>query len=105
LKLLDDTDPSLVIPISDSTLTLESMESMKRAVLYARVSSDAQQKEGTIESQIVELKKQITAAGHELVKEYVDDGLTGTLLDRPALEQLRQDAKTDLFDRIYFSRR
>jgi Resolvase, N terminal domain len=107
LKLLDDTDPSLVIPISDSTLgvTLESMESMKKAVLYARVSSDAQQKEGTIESQIVELKKQITAAGHELVKEYVDDGLTGTLLDRPALEQLRQDAKTDLFDRIYFSRR
>jgi site-specific DNA recombinase len=104
LKLLDDTDPSLVIPISDSALgvTLESMESIKKAVLYARVSSDAQQKEGTIESQIVELKKQITAAGHELVKEYIDDGLTGTLLDRPALEQLRQDAKTDLFDRIYF---
>jgi site-specific DNA recombinase len=75
---------------------------MTKAALYARVSSDAQQKEGTIESQIVELKKQITAAGHELVKEYIDDGLTGTLLDRPALEQLRQDAKTDLFDRIYF---
>src|SRR5439155_16552788 len=26
----------------------------------------------------------------------------GTLLDRPALEQLRQDVKTDLFDAIYF---
>ena len=75
---------------------------MQRAVLYARVSTDAQQKEGTIESQLVELKKQITAAGHVLVKEYIDDGITGTLLDRPALEQLRQDAKTDLFDRIYF---
>ena len=36
------------------------------------------------------------------MKEYIDDGLTGTLLDRPPLEQLRQDAKTDLFDRIYF---
>ena len=49
MKLLDDTDPSLVIPISDSTLgvALESMERMTKAVLYARVSSDAQQKEGT----------------------------------------------------------
>ena len=104
MKLLDDTEPSLVIPISDSTLGagLESMESMKRAVLYARVSTDAQQKEATIESQLFELKRQIAAAGHELVKEYIDDGITGTRLDRPALEQLRQDAKTDLFDRIYF---
>jgi hypothetical protein len=71
-------------------------------LLYARVSTDAQQKEGTIESQLVELKRQITAAGHVLVKEYIDDGITGILLDRPALEQFRQDAKTNLFDRIYF---
>jgi DNA invertase Pin-like site-specific DNA recombinase len=75
---------------------------MQRVVLYARVSSDAQQKEGTIESQVVELRKQIATAGRELVKEYIDDGITGTLLDRPALEQLRQDAKTDLFHRVYF---
>jgi site-specific DNA recombinase len=66
------------------------------------VSSDAQQKEGTIESQVVELKRQIAAAGHVLVREYTDDGITGTILDRPALEQLRQDAKSDLYDRIYF---
>jgi DNA invertase Pin-like site-specific DNA recombinase len=38
---------------------------MKRTALYARVSSDGQQKEGTIESQIVELKKQIAAAGQK----------------------------------------
>ena len=48
---------------------------MKRAVLYARVSTDAQQKEGTIASQVLELKSQIAAAGDVLVKEYVDDGL------------------------------
>jgi hypothetical protein len=47
---------------------------MKRAVLYARVSTDAQQKEGTIDSQVLELKRQIAAAGDVLVKEYVDDG-------------------------------
>jgi site-specific DNA recombinase len=60
--------------------------------LYARVSSDAQQKEGTIESQVVDLKRQIAAAGHVLVREYIDDGITGTVLDRPALEQLYLDS-------------
>jgi site-specific DNA recombinase len=78
------------------------MERMERAVLYARVSGDGQQKEGTIESQVFELKRQIAAAGHVLAKEYIDDGITGTIMERPALEQLRQDAKADLFDRIYF---
>ena len=75
---------------------------MKRAALYARVSSDAQQKEGTIESQLFALKKQIAAAGDVLVKEYIDDGYTGTLLDRPALNQLRADLKSDVFDTVYF---
>ena len=75
---------------------------MKRAVLYARVSTDAQQKEGTIESQVLELKRQIAAAGDVLVKEYIDDGYSGTLLDRPALEELRRDVKTNLFDAVYF---
>ena len=75
---------------------------MKRAVLYARVSTDAQQKEGTIGSQVLELKRQIAAAGDVLVKEFIDDGYSGTLLDRPALEELRRDIKTHLFDAVYF---
>jgi DNA invertase Pin-like site-specific DNA recombinase len=75
---------------------------MKRAVLYARVSTDAQQKEGTIDSQVLELKRQIATAGDVLVKQYVDDGYSGTLLDRPALEELRRDVKTNLFDAVYF---
>ena len=75
---------------------------MTRAVLYARVSTDLQQKEGTIESQVAVLRRQIATGGHELVKEYIDDGYTGTLLDRPGLDQLRADLKTDLFDAVYF---
>jgi site-specific DNA recombinase len=73
-----------------------------KAVLYARVSSDLQKKERTIESQITELKGQIRDAGDVLVKEYVDDGYSGARLDRPALEDLRRDVKTPLFDSIYF---
>ena len=61
-----------------------------------------QKKERTIESQITELKSQITDAGDVLVKEYVDDGYRGARLDRPALEELRRDMKTPLFDSIYF---
>ena len=55
---------------------------MKKAVLYARVSSDMQRQERTIESQIVELKTQIAGAGHVLVKDYVDDEYSGAQLDR-----------------------
>jgi site-specific DNA recombinase len=61
-----------------------------------------QKKERTIESQITVLKSQIKEAGAVLVKEYVDDGYSGARLDRPALEALRQDMKTPLFDSIYF---
>jgi site-specific DNA recombinase len=75
---------------------------MKRAVLYARVSTDAQQKEGTIESQVLELKRHIAAAGNVLVKEYVDNGYSGSLLDRPGLEALRRDVRTPLFEAVYF---
>jgi site-specific DNA recombinase len=101
-KLLGHIGSHAVIPIPDSTLGagLESIKRMTRSVLYARVSSDTQQKEGT-KSQVAELKRQI-AAGHELVREYIDDGVSGTVMDRPALEQLRLDAKSDQFDRIYF---
>jgi len=75
---------------------------MKKAVLYARVSSDLQKKEKTIESQIVELRRQVVADGNVLVKEYVDEGFSGAMLDRPAMNQLRNDIKTGLFDTIYF---
>jgi site-specific DNA recombinase len=51
---------------------------------------------------VVELKRQIAAAGHVLVREYVDDGYSGTLLDRPAINQLRADLKIDVFDTVYF---
>jgi len=37
-----------------------------------------------------------------LVKEYIDDGYSGSELDRPALDQMRLDAKLALFDAIYF---
>src|SRR5215471_12201053 len=75
---------------------------MKRAALYARVSTDKQSLQATIESQVVELKKQIAQSGNVLVKEYIDDGYSGAMLDRPGLEELRRDAKGNVYDAIYF---
>jgi site-specific DNA recombinase len=75
---------------------------MKKAVFYARVSSDLQREAKTIDSQIDALKKQIADSGNILVKEYIDDGWSGAQLDRPAMDELRSDLKKNIFDTIYF---
>jgi site-specific DNA recombinase len=72
------------------------MKTMTKAALYARVSSDGQKQERTIESQVAELKRQIAAAGHQLVKEYIDDGYSGAYLD------VLGASTTDTFDVVYF---
>jgi site-specific DNA recombinase len=66
------------------------------------VSDPNQAKEGTIESQVLALKKQIAAANHVLVKEYIDNRFSGPRFDRPALDEMRKDLKRDVFDIIYF---
>src|SRR5262252_7910193 len=95
----DLPSPASISTADDSTTGRSSgidSRCMNKAALYARVSTDGQQKDGTIASQLAELRKQVAAAGHELVKEYIDDGYSGSLLDRPALDQLRADVKSDL---------
>ena len=58
---------------------------------YARVSSEAQARAHTIDSQVAALKERIAADGLQLEPDhgYVDDGCSGTNLQRPALEKLR----------------
>lgn len=76
---------------------------MKRAALYARVSTDIQKDEGTIETQIYELKTAIVNDGHTLMADciYQDEGWSGAFLERPDLDRLRQDAKDHKFDIVY----
>ena len=75
---------------------------MKKAVYYARVSTSLQEEKGTIDSQKNELITQIKKDGNILTREYVDNGWSGARLDRPALDQLRKDIKTDEFEVVYF---
>ncbi len=64
-----------------------------KIAIYARVSSETQAKEGTIDSQIEALREY--AKTHELtiMRECLDDGYTGTELIRPGLDHLRDLAQ------------
>lgn len=62
-----------------------------RVAIYARVSTQRQEKEQTIDSQIEQLEDYAKENEHIVVKRYVDDGWSGGLLARPALDQLRDD--------------
>ncbi len=76
-----------------------------KAALYARVSTERQAERGTIGSQMQMqmqmLRERVTAAGDELVGEYVDDGHSGARLDRPALDALRDGAEGGLFEAVW----
>ena len=68
--------------------------------IYSRVSSEEQKDGKTIDSQINELKKHAQENGYIIVKEYKDDGWSGGLLARPALDELRDDASKGLFEAV-----
>lgn len=76
---------------------------MKRAGYYARVSTEKQKDEETIENQINEIKAAIKEDKNVLVVgcEYKDDGWSGAILERPALDTMRQDARDGKFDILY----
>ena len=69
---------------------------MKRVAIYCRVSSQAQEQEQTIQSQISELRE--IWKEYQIVGEYLDDGWSGEILERPGLDKLRSDAKVGLLD-------
>jgi hypothetical protein len=71
-----------------------------RAAIYARVSTDRRGRDQTIDSQVTALRRWAEDHGHELLPEHVftDDGYSGSRLDRPALDRLRDAAFAGEFD-------
>jgi site-specific DNA recombinase len=73
-----------------------------QVALYARVSTPNQQQEGTIVSQVRSLRRYIHQQGWSLLPdhEYLDEGISGARLDRPALDRLRDGAQRGEFDAV-----
>jgi site-specific DNA recombinase len=67
---------------------------MRRAALYARVSTRRQEKEATIESQLAQLLSYADEQGYELADahQFVDQAVSGQYLARPGLDRLRDAA-------------
>jgi site-specific DNA recombinase len=71
-----------------------------RAALYARVSTDLQEKEQTIESQLETLRHYAADRSYEVVAEYIDEGYSGATLARPGLDRLRDTLPDGGFDLV-----
>ena len=65
-----------------------------QVALYARVSTSQQEKTDTIESQLEALQAYVAAHDHTVLPEHIflDNGVSGSRLDRPALDRLRDQA-------------
>jgi len=67
---------------------------------YCRVSSEKQEEEKTIDSQIAELGLYAKENNHVVVEKYIDNGYSGSLLARPSLDRLRDDASKGIFEAV-----
>lgn len=74
-----------------------------RVALYARVSSEQQAEANTIASQVADLKQRIGQEGCVVEDDacFIDDGVSGTTLLRPALERLRDQVANGAIDLLY----
>ena len=71
-----------------------------RVALYARVSTDRQEKERTIGSQLEALEANVAGHGWTAELTCTDDGYSGTRLDRPGLDRVRDAAAARLIDAV-----
>lgn len=72
-----------------------------KAVIYARVSSDRQEHEETVQSQLAELRLRLQEDSIRDWQEFVDEGYGRDNLVRPSLDRLRDLIAQREIDRIY----
>jgi site-specific DNA recombinase len=72
----------------------------KLVAIYARVSTARQEEDGTVETQLGVLRDFARQSSLKIVKEFVDDGWSGDVLARPALDALRHDAKRNIWQSV-----
>jgi len=67
-----------------------------KVALYARTSTTDQHPD----AQILELREHCHRHGWSVVKEFIDDGVTGSAASRPALDAMLRDAKRRRFQAV-----
>lgn len=78
-----------------------SNQKQRRAALYIRVSTREQANKGTsTKAQEIELKRYAEDQNIKITDTYIDDGYSGSNLDRPRFQDMLNDAKSGLFDTI-----
>ena len=75
---------------------------LKIAAIYARVSTERQEKEQTVDSQLDALRRAAGEGGYEVSPShvFVDERRSGAHLDRPGLDRLRDLASEGTFEAV-----
>ena len=96
---ISKTHPRTASP-TEPTSTASGQASLKRAALYARVSTEKQEREDTVASQVEMLYQEAAEAGYDIAPTsvFIDEGVSGSRLDRPALDRLRDLAAEGVFE-------
>ncbi|WP_428487671.1 recombinase family protein [Rhodopila sp.] len=73
-----------------------------RIALYARVSTERQERQQTIDSQFTTLRAWVAAGDHHLAEAHIfrDEGYSGARLDRPGLDGLRDAVRDGAVEHI-----
>src|SRR5918999_5471264 len=80
-------------------------EGSKRAILYARVSTEEQMKGYSIPDQLRELRAYAAREGYVVVEEAVDDGHSGADPHRPGLRRVMELAESGMIDVVLAKKR
>lgn len=74
---------------------------MLNAAIYVRVSTNIQAEKGySLSDQLECCRNRAHELGAQSIKEYIDDGYSGAYLERPALEELRQNLNHKIHDLV-----
>lgn len=74
-------------------MTTDTEKPIRLIATYSRVSENPDEEERTIKNQLMTFSELAGKNNWQIVQEYKDDDWSGDILERPALDKLRLDAK------------
>jgi hypothetical protein len=79
------------LALGSDRLRFNGLLRSRGAALYTRVSTEKQEREETVASQVDLLYKAAAASGYDIAPTsvFIDEGVSGARLERPALDRVR----------------